>query len=505
MDLANKNILIVGLGSSGIAAARFAKHKGAVVTVTDIAPEGQLAGHALEASAMGISLELGRHQAEFFERADLIVISPGVPHTIGPILGACKKGIPVIGEIEFASRFIREPVIAISGTNGKTTTTTLLGKMLETSGFKVFVGGNIGNPLIGYVDQGAGAQIVVAEISSFQLDTIETFRPKVSVLLNITEDHMDRYPDFEAYVRSKLRIFENQQKDDTAVINASDPLIRSAAKDIKARQVPFYQYDSHDDCSQECAVIDWSGFQGAACIRLRSKESPQRSLDLSGFGLVGRHNLENAAAASLAALAAGASLDAVQSALNDFKGIPHRLESVATVGGVRFFDDSKATNVDAVARALESFTHPLVLIMGGRDKGGTFSVLKELVHKHVKTLIVMGEAREKIAAALSGACRQGAQIAANMQDAVRLAYQAAAPGDVVLLAPGCASFDMYKSYAQRGEDFCAAVRQLKESASSGLSTGGRQSQSNEMTDCNDFDAKSKIHLSCIMLGEINAR
>lgn len=460
MDLANKNILIVGLGASGIAAARFAKHKGAVVTVTDIASKEELAGHAREAFAMGISLELGRHSTESFERAELIVISPGVPHTIGPILAARKKGIPVIGEIEFASRFIREPIVAISGTNGKTTTTTLLGKMLEASGFRVFVGGNIGNPLIGYVDQGAGAQIVVAEISSFQLDTIETFRPKVSVLLNITEDHMDRYPDFEAYVRSKLRIFENQQRDDTAVINGSDRLIRSAGKDIKAKQVPFYQHGNHHVVNQDCASIHWNGSQGAACIRLRSKDNPERSLDLAGFGLVGSHNLENAAAACLAALAAGASLDAVQSVLNNFQGISHRLQPVATVGGVRFFDDSKATNVDAVARALESFTHPLVLIMGGRDKGGTFSALKELVHKHVKTLIVMGEARGKIAAALAGACRHGSQSAANMPDAVRLAYRAATPGDVVLLSPGCASFDMYKSYAQRGDDFCSAVRQL---------------------------------------------
>ncbi|MDX2496320.1 MAG: UDP-N-acetylmuramoyl-L-alanine--D-glutamate ligase, partial [Desulfobacterales bacterium] len=259
MNLANKKILIVGLGTSGIATARFAINQGASVTATDIAPAKDLADHAQEALAMGVDLELGRHEAETFERADLIVISPGVPHTIPQILRAHAKGVPVLGEIELAARFIREPVIAVSGTNGKTTTTTLLGKMLENSGFKVFVGGNIGNPLIDYVDQKAKAEIVIAEISSFQLDTIETFRPKVSVLLNITEDHMDRYPDFEAYINSKCRIFENQQADDTAVINGSDPLIRSIASNIKAKKMIFYQREDSDAAALNGATINWNG------------------------------------------------------------------------------------------------------------------------------------------------------------------------------------------------------------------------------------------------------
>jgi len=462
MDLTDKNILIVGLGTSGLAAARFAKNRGASVTVTDIAPEEDLVAHARAAYEMGINLELGRHDMETFERADLIVISPGVPHTIGPIISAREKGVPIWGEIELASRFISEPMIAVSGTNGKTTTTTLLGNMLENSGFRVFVGGNIGNPLIGYIDQEAKAEIIIAEISSFQLDTIETFRPTVSVLLNITADHMDRYPDFEAYAKSKCRIFENQQADDTAIINASDPLIRLFSKDINAKRVLFCHHDDKYNATRDYAIIHWNGSQSAAFIRLQSKENQIGSLELSSFNLPGKHNLENAAAASLAAVAVGGSLDAVQSTLNNFQGISHRLEHIETVNGIRFFNDSKATNIDAVARALEAFTHPVILIMGGRDKDAKFPDLKKRVHAHVKKLIVMGEAEEKIKAALGDASRQGTQTAIDMADAVFGAFQAAAPGDVVLLSPGCASFDMYDSYAQRGEDFCRAVRKLKE-------------------------------------------
>jgi len=462
MNLANKKILIVGLGASGIASARFAINQGASVTVTDIAPAKDLADHAHKALAMGVDLELGRHETETFERADLIVISPGVPHTISQILRARSKGVPVLGEIELASRFIREPVIAVSGTNGKTTTTTLLGKMLENSGFKAFVGGNIGNPLIDYVDQKIKAEIVIAEISSFQLDTIETFRPKVSVLLNITEDHMDRYPDFEAYTSSKYRIFENQQADDIAVINGSDPLIRSITQNIKAKKMTFYHREDNNAAALNSATINWNGSSNAAFIGVQSQGKQTGSIELSGYKLAGRHNLENAAAASLAALAVGGSLEAIQSTLNNFQGLSHRLEFITTVSGVRFFNDSKATNVDAVARALEAFSSPVILIMGGRDKGGNFGSLKELVHKHTKKLIVMGEAKEKVKSALGDVCLQAAQTADGMEDAVLLAYQAARPGDVVLLAPGCASFDMYSSYAQRGKAFCAAVKRLQD-------------------------------------------
>ena len=268
MDLHQKNILIVGLGISGMAAARFAKNKGGIVTITDIAEEDALAGYLPEVRNIDVRTELGGHNPKTFESADLIIVSPGVPHTILPIKRAKDKGIPVLGEIELASRYIREPIVAISGTNGKTTTTRLLGNMLENSGVKVFVGGNIGNPLIDYAGGGETADIVVAEVSSFQLDTIDMFRPRVSVLLNISADHLDRYPDFESYVRSKGRIFKNQAEGDTAVINGSDPFVSLISKTLRTRVLPFYHEDNFNTKNREYAVISSRNGQHAPMINI---------------------------------------------------------------------------------------------------------------------------------------------------------------------------------------------------------------------------------------------
>ncbi len=463
MDLNHKNILIVGLGISGTAAARFAKNRGGIVTITDIAKEDALSDYLPDVHKLDVKTELGQHNPETFENADLIVLSPGVPHTIFPIKRAKEKGIPILGEIELASRYIREPIVAISGTNGKTTTTRLLGQMMKNSGFKVFVGGNIGNPLIDYAGGEKTADIVVAEVSSFQLDTIDTFRPRVSVLLNISADHLDRYPDFESYVMSKGRIFKNQAEGDTAVINGSDPSISLIRKTLRTRVLPFYHQDYFHTKNREYAVISRRNGQHAPTINIFTKEDPKGFLDLSQVDLLGRHNMENVAAAALAALAAGGTLEGIQSALNDFKGLSHRLEFVKIINGVHFYDDSKGTNIDAVARALEVFDQPVVLIMGGRDKGGDFRQLRERVRQHAKKLIVMGEAGNTIQSALEDVCREGAQIASTMENAVSLAYLAASPGDVVLLSPGCSSFDMYQSYAHRGEVFCKAVENLESS------------------------------------------
>ncbi len=444
MELANKNILIVGLRVSGVATACFLKNKGAFVTVTDIAREEDLGSCVQTVREMGVETELGKHRIETFESADLIVLSPGVPHTILPIKRAEEKGIAVIGEVELAYRFIREPIVAVTGTNGKTTTTVLLGKMLENSGFTVFVGGNIGNPLINYVNEEKKAEIVVAEISSFQLDTIDTFRPKVGVLLNISEDHLDRYPDFAAYARAKARIFENQQNTDTAVLNASDPLISSIARNILSLKLFFN-----------------SSAKTKEGIRINDKRIAFRNLlNLSCANLTGRHNIENASAAALAALAAGGTVEGIQLALNNFHGLPHRLEHVATINNVGYFNDSKATNVNATARALETFSESIILIMGGRDKGGDYYPLNNLVQKHVKELILMGEAKEEIKSALGHI--KPTKIVSTMEDAVFQAYHTAVPGDVVLLSPACSSFDMYDSYAERGEVFRKAVRNLGE-------------------------------------------
>jgi len=410
MELLNKHILIVGLGVSGAAAARFLNKKGAKVTVTDMASEKQLSPFLDRIRDLDIQLQLGAHINQTFENADLIIISPGVPDTILPIINAKKKNV-------------------------KTTTTTLLGKMIESSGLKPFVGGNIGTPLIEYVDHKEKADVVVAELSSFQLDTIDTFRPKVSVLLNITEDHMDRYTDLEAYATSKGRIFMNQQESDTAVLNGSDPLIAGITKHIQAKKRFFYHNESADNTSDNL-----------------------NSLVFSVPGLPGKHNIENASAAALAAMSVGCSLKGIQTALNNFKGLPHRLEYIKTVNHVRFFDDSKATNVDAVVRAIDAFDAPIVLIMGGRSKGARFDGLSDRVSKKIKQLIVLGEAKDNIISALGRYTKT--QTSDSMQNAVIAAYQAASAGDIVLLSPACSSFDMFRSYAHRGEVFQKTVGNL---------------------------------------------
>jgi UDP-N-acetylmuramoylalanine--D-glutamate ligase len=457
MELADKHITVVGLGKTGMALARFLKNRGARVVVTDSAAEKDLGPQVQELRQMNIPLEAGRHRVQTFQAADLIVLSPGVPHTITPVVQAQESGTAVMGEIELASRFIEEPIVAVTGTNGKTTTTELLGDMLKRSGLKVFVGGNIGNPLIGYVDEGRKADAVVAEISSFQLDTIDRFRAQIAVLLNITIDHLDRYPDFEAYAASKMRLFENQQTDDIAILNSSDPLVRSLTRDLKNKKLMYPQVGETEDG----ALINGSRirFHINDPGPLNIAGQGQWSLDLSRIHLRGRHNLENACAAGLAAFAAGARPESIQEALNRFQGGAHRLEYLDTIDEIEFYNDSKATNVDAVIRAVQCFSKPVVLIMGGLDKGSNFRPLREIMPRHIKHLIIMGQAAGLIASALGDLAPTIA--AASMAQAVKQAQQAASAGEIVLLSPGCASFDMYDNYAQRGDDFRQEVLKLK--------------------------------------------
>ena len=457
MELADKHITVVGLGRTGMALARFLKKRGAKVVVTDNAAEKDLGPQVQELRRMDIPLEAGRHRPETFQEADLIVLSPGVPHTIAPVVQAQESGTIVMGEIELASRFIKEPIVAVTGTNGKTTTTELLGDMLNRSGLKVFVGGNIGNPLIGYVDEGHKADAVVAEISSFKLDTIDRFRAQIAVLLNITIDHLDRYPDFEAYAASKMRLFENQQTDDVAILNSSDPLERSLTKDLKNKKLMYPQADATEDG----ALINGSRirFHINDPGPLNISGQGQWSLDLSRIHLRGRHNLENACAAGLAAFAAGARPESIQEALNRFQGGAHRLEYLDTINEIEFYNDSKATNVDAVIRAVQCFSKPVVLIMGGLDKGSDFTPLRAIMDRHIKNLIVLGSAAGLIVSVLGDLAQT--KTAASMAEAVKQAHQAASAGEIVLLSPGCASFDMYDNYAQRGDDFRQQVLKLK--------------------------------------------
>lgn len=452
MELKNKKILIVGLGVTGKSVLRFLMQKGASITVTDRRKESEIDADISSLRKKGIQMELGRHNIKTFTRADLIILSPGVPHTLTPVVTARKNGVPVWGEIELASHFIQQPIIAVTGTNGKTTTTALLGKLLENSGFKVFVGGNIGNPLINAVDNKEHVEIIVAEISSFQLDTIDTFRPAVAVLLNVTDDHLDRYPDFTTYAESKSRIFKNQHKDDLAVLNGSDPMVCAMAQHIKSKKWFFQNIVPGSEKPGQGAAIN------GKTIFFQTAASDVNSMNLSDILLVGRHNLENVAAASLAAMVFGVTLETIKTTLKEFKGLPHRLQFVTTQKGVSYFNDSKATNLDSVARALESFNSPVVLIMGGRNKGSDFKTLSGRIQKHIKKLIAMGEAKENIKSTFGNIVQT--ETAVSMEEAVFRARGAASAGDIVLLSPGCSSFDMYSSFEKRGEDFCEQVKNL---------------------------------------------
>lgn len=459
MEIRSKNILVVGLGVSGLAAARFLKKRGANVTIADSAAETVLGQSLPAARALSIPVETGVHREKRFLQADMIVVSPGVPHQIAPLRKAREQGIHVMGEIELASRFIREPIVAVTGTNGKTTTVTLIGDMIRQSGFRVFVGGNIGNPLIDYVDSNEKADALVVEVSSFQLDTIDQFKPRVAILLNVTQDHQDRYSDFSAYVASKARIFENQNGDDVAIVNSSDAPSLSVCKNIKSRLAIV----AHDDAPDGKTVE----YQMRAIIRKRCIELDMGVDDISGANVslpeasfFGKHNVENAAAASLAAAAMGGSIEGIQAALTLFKGLSHRLEYVDTIDNVRYFDDSKATNVDAVIKALDAFNEPVILILGGRNKGNDFNALSEAIQAHARRLIAIGESKEEISAVLGHLVPT--ENAASMADAVAIAHCRASAGDTVLLSPACASFDMFDSYAERGKAFRKAVLSLKE-------------------------------------------
>lgn len=468
MEIAGKKTVVVGLGKTGISTAVFLKKRGAQVTVSDSSKDINLDDAAKKLQEIGINVELGTHSSLLFKNADLIVLSPGVPHTIEPVISAAGRGAIITGEVELASGFIKEPIVAVTGTNGKTTTTTLIGNMLEESGLKVFVGGNIGKPLIDYVESESRAEVVVAEISSFQLDTIKRFRPGVGVLLNITEDHLDRYPGFDAYVMSKARIFENQKGNDVSVFNASDQNVLRAAGNIRCNKLPFFR-DPEMPGYEEYAMIsdDRIIFNLNKTARLRNTGSTGHapdagtyfSLYFSEIHLPGKHNVENVAAATLAALSAGGSPAGIRRALKKFEGLPHRIAFVAEIGGVKYYDDSKATTVDSVIKALEVFAAPVILIMGGRNKGVNFRLLDDAVGKHAKKMILLGEAKEEIKSALGGIVET--IYADTMEDAVCLAQDSAASGDIVLLSPACTSFDMFTSYAHRGEIFCKAVETLK--------------------------------------------
>jgi len=448
MELKDKRVLVVGLGRSGVAAAFFLQDHGARVTVSDTRSEAQLQNEIPVLLDRGISLETSRHSERTFRDQDLIVVSPGVPSDQPQLQHARALGIPVIGEVELACRFLQGRIIAITGSNGKTTTTTLVGEILSKSGRKTLVGGNIGTPVISLAGQSSPDHLVVLEISSFQLETIQQFKPWIAAVLNITPDHLDRHHTFEAYVDAKARIFQNQQAGDFSLLNADDPNSIGLKDRTKGALYSFSRLQAVENGS--CVSNDQ--------IVFRTSGRETAVLPVADIQLKGAHNLENVLAAVCMAMLAGCEPNQVRKAVAEFRGVEHRLELVATVHGVAYYNDSKATNVDATIKALESFPGNIHIILGGKDKGSDYTVLVPLLRERAKGVYLIGAAAEKIAGQIQGATRT--VHSSTLDRAVRQASEAAVSGDIVLLAPACASFDQFENYEQRGRTFKELVQAL---------------------------------------------
>jgi UDP-N-acetylmuramoylalanine--D-glutamate ligase len=445
MELSNKRVMVVGLGVSGVAAARFLAARGAKLVMTDRRLD--LERGNLPAG----TLKLGAEDAIWIDGVDLVVTSPGVPRDSVLLRAATERRISVIGEIELASRFLKAPIAAVTGTNGKSTVVVLLGEILKASERRTFVGGNLGTPLIDAV--GGEWDVAVVEVSSFQLEWIEKFQPKAAVHLNLTDDHFDRYKNLADYGRAKARLFENQNASDYAIMNRDDPNVWKLARHMRSRVIGFGHTHGESGASiwfdeKANAIVFEFDFQGKRRGRI----------SLNGFRLRGWHNISNAMAASAAALALGVEAAEIERALASFRGLPHRIEVVHELGGVSYIDDSKGTNVGAVVEAIDALAAPIILIAGGLDKGGDYAPLRRPLKEKVKLAILNGAARDKMAAALAGATK--IESVATLKEAVEHAARAARPGDTVLLSPACSSFDQFKDYAERGNVYKELVRAL---------------------------------------------
>lgn len=448
MELNGKRVLVLGLGRSGLASALFLKSQGAQVTVSDAKSEDQLRDHIPSLLDEGIAVETGGHSQRTLQKQDLVVVSPGVPFDAPPLVQARNLGQPVIGEIELASQFIKGKIVAITGSNGKTTTTTLVGVILSAGGLKTLVGGNIGTPAISLATESTTDTVTVLEVSSFQLETISSFCPKVAVVLNITPDHLDRHRTFAAYVNAKARIFENQTPEDFAVLNADDRTCVEIADRTRARVFWFSRKRE----------LDAGAFVRAGQIIFAGKGAAQEIMTIAEIPLKGAHNLENVLAAVCAGALMGCGAEKIRAAVRTFKAVEHRLEYVATVRGVEYYNDSKATNVDATVKALESFPANIHLILGGKDKGSDYTVLNDLLRQRVKSVYTIGAAAEKIQSHIKGAANVVSS--GTIESAVKHAASSAQPGDIVLLAPACASFDQFQNYEHRGRVFKELVHDL---------------------------------------------
>lgn len=444
-----KKVLVVGAARSGEAAARLLLRHKAKVTITDTKPEAELESSLKLLREKGVEVETGGHRLETFLTSELIILSPGVPLTIEPLQEAKRRGIQVISEVELAYHFLKGKIIGVTGSNGKSTTATLIGEILNRGGYKAVVAGNIGNPLCGALNNN-GVDYYVVELSSFQLESIITFRPHISLLLNITPDHLDRYSSFDDYIRAKKRIFENQTRDDYAILNADDPISQPLIRGLPLNKFLFSRQKK------------WEG-RGVFLngdLMVYQNQGEGEVIRTEEIGIRGSHNLENALAAAVVGVLCEVEPRSIRDALRSFKGLEHRLEYVTTVKGVTFYNDSKATNIGAVYKSLESFAGNIILLLGGRDKGGDFTQLRELVREKVKLILVIGEAKEKIIASLQGTapiipCK-------TIREAVETGLYRGTARDTFLLAPGCTSFDMFTNFEERGRVFKEEVTRLKE-------------------------------------------
>lgn len=449
-------VLVVGLARTGAAACKVLRRIGSIVKATDIRTPGEIGPQIGELEELGVAMQLGSHEIDFASDCDLIVVSPGVPLEIPLLQWARQSGIPVISEVELAWCLSDARFVAVTGTNGKSTTVSLIGHILGLATERVVVGGNIGNPVSLVAFGLSGDWIVVTEVSSFQLDTCVSFKPAVSVLLNVTPDHLDRYPNFDAYLASKARVFANQTEDDAAIINFDDANSRKACEAARSRKLYF-------STSQE---LDHGAFIKGETVVVRVANQEKEVFSLKDLRIRGPHNLANSLAATLTAVTLGIDEKVIARGVSEFGGLEHRMELVDRIQGIDFINDSKATNPDAVRFALEGMDRPVVLIAGGKDKGADFSILRLPVRERVRAMVLIGAAKDKLREVFADCC--DLHEAGDMPEAVRLAFRLAHPEGVVLLSPGCASFDMFEDFEHRGKVFKESVRDLKERDSANL-------------------------------------
>ncbi len=451
LELKGKRVLVVGLGLSGFAASLFTSGQGALTVVTDIGRREEFVNVLESLEEKGIRLIAGKHPVEEFLASDLIVVSPGVPLTIEPLRHAREKGIKIIGEVELAYHFLTGKIIGITGSNGKSTTTSLIAWILSSSGKDCQPCGNIGSPLTELITYDSPEKYYALELSSFQLETIEKFRPFQAILLNISPDHLDRYDRYDDYMAAKFSIFRNQQASDIAICNEEDHDSQLMRHEIKAETFTF----------SSKRVVEKGAYLKKGSLFLRLRKQEEYLMDTEDISIPGLHNVENIMAASIAARLSSIEIPLIRAAVMSFKGLSHRLELITTIRGISFYNDSKATNVASAIQALRSFPgKKIILILGGRDKGGDFRQLVPLIQNHVKKVIVTGEAGEKIHREIEGSAP--VMQADSIADAALKGLKLASAGDTVLLSPACASFDAYNNYEDRGDDFRNCVLELKE-------------------------------------------